>query len=330
MITLSVIIPTRNRADTLQATLYSIENQSLDQSFFEVIVCDNDSTDKTSVISKSFANKFNNFQYVKTIEPGLHVGRNEGFQMAKGDILVYVDDDIEAFPEWLETINDVFQDQNVMLVGGKNLPKWEVTPPMWALDMWKPNKCGERINGWFSIIDLGENMKEVDPNFVWGCNYSVRKKIITTTKGFHPDGMPQELIEYRGDGETAISEYIKKQGYKAIYHPGASVYHLVSEKRLTLEYLYMRGFNQGVSNSYAKTRNPLTSHIYKDFSLLIMIKQLIRHIINASKFDFKKHQRTSNAFEKINKGVKDGYNYHQLRLKENVSLYNWVIKDNYL
>jgi len=331
MIELSVIIPTRNRAETLRATLHSIENQTLGQSLFEVIVCDNNSTDTTSVVSKTFENKFKNFQYIKTVELGLHVGRNKGFQMANGNVLVYADDDIEAFPEWLKTIYEVFQDKKVMLVGGKNLPKWEDTPPAWALDMWKPNKSGERINGWFSIIDLGENMKEIDPCLVWGCNFSVRKEIITATKGFNPDGMPQELIEFRGSGETAVSEYIKEQGYKAIYHPGASVYHLVSEKRLTLECLYQRGFNQGVSNSYAVLRNPTPKKLRRDFSFTIYVKKNIILFLKKVKFLFTKPEKTLKERNDIMaKGLRDGFAFHQKQIKKNPNLYNWVIKDNYL
>jgi len=120
MIQLSVIIPTRNRADLLLKTISSIEKQTFVQDLFEVIVCDNNSTDNTAQVANSFQNKFQNFKYIKTINPGLHVGRNKGFQEAKGDILVYADDDIEAFPKWLETIYEVFQNQEVMLVGGKN------------------------------------------------------------------------------------------------------------------------------------------------------------------------------------------------------------------
>ena len=128
MIQLSVIIPTRNRAETLFTTLVSIENQTLDQSLFEVIVCDNNSTDNTSDIAHSFADKFQHFKYIKTLEPGLHVGRNKGFQEAKGDILVFIDDDIEAFPEWLFSVNEAFKDEDIVLVGGRNLPKWEIPP----------------------------------------------------------------------------------------------------------------------------------------------------------------------------------------------------------
>jgi hypothetical protein len=65
----------------------------------------------------------------------------------------------------------------------------------------------------------------------------------------------QEMIMYRGDGETYISDFIRKNGLKAIYNPKASVYHFVPTKRMTIDYFCKRSFNQGISNSYSEIRS---------------------------------------------------------------------------
>lgn len=325
MIKLTVIIPTRNRARTLSKLLESIQKQTLDQSLFEVIVCDNSSTDKTATIARSFANKFKNFKYIKTLEVGLHVGRNRGFQEARGDILVYTDDDTEAFPEWLHTINEAFRDKNVVLVGGKSLPKWEIDPPKWAWEMWKLNKNSDRVLSAFSIIDLGDEIKEIDPYYVFGCNFSVRKKVIFETQGFHPDGMPQEMIQYRGDGENAISEYIKQKRYISLYHPKASVYHLVSKERLTIRYLWRRGFNQGVSDSYTTIRKQKSTNKFRKSNLLL--KNILRYLLKSLK---SKHTENGKYRRALSEGYEAGYNFHQQKVKEDARLEAWVVKENYL
>lgn len=328
MIELSVIIPTRNRAKNLFNTLLSIEKQSLDQVLFEVIVCDNNSTDNTETVSNYFANRFLNFRYVKNFKPGLHVGRNKGFQEAKGDVLVYADDDIEAFPDWLQTINEVFRDDEVMLVGGKNLPKWETSPPKWALKMWSPRKDGHRILESYSIIDLGNEIKEIDPYLVFGCNFSIRKAIIDKTKGFHPDGMPHEIIEYRGDGESAISRYIKSNKLKTIYHPKASVYHLVSTDRLTIDYLRRRAFNQGVSDSYASIRNSKLNLPKKNISIKSIFKKVSDFLL---KFFKNNLNILMNPVDKaMSEGYKEGFAFHRYKVEECHELKSWVMKDNYL
>ena len=136
MIKLSVIIPTMNRANVLERALQSIVKQSLSNQAYEVIVVDNGSTDDTKAIVNNFDEHIENLVYIYDENPGLHVGRHRGLLAAKADILVYADDDIEALPTWLEGILESFENQSVVLVGGKNIPNFESTPPDWILEMW--------------------------------------------------------------------------------------------------------------------------------------------------------------------------------------------------
>ncbi len=98
--------------------------------------------------------------------------------------MVYADDDIEAFPTWLEGIAQSFQRSDVALVGGKNLPKFETSPPAWILKLWETNRHGYKQCGALSILDLGDKEKEITPLLVYGCNYSVRKVCINSSWRF--------------------------------------------------------------------------------------------------------------------------------------------------
>jgi glycosyltransferase involved in cell wall biosynthesis len=251
---LSVIIPTRNRAGLLEKTLNSVISQTFPRSDFEVIIVDNGSTDNTKIVAENYKGQIKNIFYFYEESPGLHIGRHKGLKESKSDILVYADDDIEAFPAWLEGIWESFQDENVVLVGGKNLPLWETEPPYWIYEMWmNTNEYGHAL-AYLSVLDFGDNVMEIDPNYIWGCNFSVRKQIVLDANGFHPDGFPQYMIKYRGDGETYISQYVKRNNYKSIYNPKASVYHFVPKNRLTIDYFCKRAFNQGISDSFADSR----------------------------------------------------------------------------
>jgi glycosyltransferase involved in cell wall biosynthesis len=251
---LSVIIPTRNRFNLLDKVLNSIKNQNFDQDDFEVLVIDNGSTDNTKPVIESYNKSIRNLLYFYDDRPGLHIGRHIGLKEAKAEILVYADDDIEAFPTWLEGIWESFQDEQVVLVGGKNFPRWEEDPPYWIYEMWmSTTEYGHEL-GYLSILDFGDNIMEIDPYYVWGCNFSIRKDILLAAGGFHPDAFPQELIKYRGDGESHISKFIKENRYKAVYNPKASVYHFIAKSRMTHDYFCKRAFNQGISGSFAKIR----------------------------------------------------------------------------
>src|SRR4030042_3888930 len=126
---LSVIIPTRNRAHHLVGVLSSLRAQTYEAECFEVLLVDNGSTDNTREVCESYRTLLPNFQYLYDSQAGLHVGRHLGMKRAKADTLVYTDDDIEAFPTWLEGVAEAFCNKQVVLVGGKNLPKFQLEPP---------------------------------------------------------------------------------------------------------------------------------------------------------------------------------------------------------
>lgn len=83
----SVIVPTKNNAQTLEACLKSIENQSYEH--VELIVIDNYSTDSTKAIAKQYTkNVFNQ-------GPERSAQRNYGAKKATGKYVVFIDSDME-------------------------------------------------------------------------------------------------------------------------------------------------------------------------------------------------------------------------------------------
>jgi len=88
----SIIIPTRNSAHILSVALSGIKAQNYPKDKLETIVVDNESTDDTRKIAKSFAAKV----YTLRGKPPLVCQqRNKGAQMAKGDYLLFLDHDME-------------------------------------------------------------------------------------------------------------------------------------------------------------------------------------------------------------------------------------------
>lgn len=339
VIEISVIVPTRNRAALLDRTINSLLSQSLSKEKFEVLVVDNGSTDDTKAVCNKYAALLN-LKYIYAPKPGLHEGRHAGFKAASSDYLTFCDDDIEAFPSWLETIVNVFNtNKAVALVGGKNYPKYESAPPDWIIQEWtRGNEYGKILSA-LSILDFGEEIKEISPGYVFGCNFSIRKSVLQQCEGFHPDGMPFELIRFRGDGETYVSKYIHDSGMKALYHPGASVYHFVSSDRMTEAYFKKRYYIQGVSDAYTFLRNQ-TNEV-KSFvnaedtnrSLKSMIPPAVKRIIKKILFIQPPQNKVSiiSEFDKQKReSHKEGYNYLIQCYQTDTEVKEWVHKKNYL
>lgn len=120
LLTLSIVIPVYNEQRYLAACLESIKNQSLKPN--EVIVVNNNSTDKSVQIARRFS-------FVKIInEPkqGVPFARSRGFDIAKGDIIARIDADSCLPTDWLKRVAQKFADPAVAAVtgpaGGYDMP----------------------------------------------------------------------------------------------------------------------------------------------------------------------------------------------------------------
>lgn len=252
----SIIIPTKNRQKSLIDTLNSLKESYCGQSI-EVLVIDNGSTDKTRDAVQEYISTapFPCFYHFAPC-PGLHVGRNLGIELARGGVLAYLDDDVFVSPRWLDSVIRNFSDQpNLALLGGPCLPRWEGRIPSWV-DSFR-SSCGDYgwILGALSLVHYSKTHCEVPGDYVFGCNYCIRKDIALSAGGFHPDGVPSPLLKYRGDGETGMGRWIANQGFRICYDPQLMIEHRVPENRLTYAYFLGIYKRNGISDGYALARS---------------------------------------------------------------------------
>ena len=244
----SVIVPSYQRAQFLKDTVASLQKQTLTQGF-EILVVDNAPSDELHEYVQLLAEaNAPLIRYIPEPRTGLHHARHAGAHAARGEILVYVDDDVLAPPGWLEAICAPYSDSKVACVGGKTVAKWETEPPEWIKPL---------VGGHLSILDMGEETRELAPGeYVYGCNFSVRKRVLYEVGGFNPDAFgDRKLIWQRGDGECGLIDKVFAAGYKVVYEPRAWLYHRIPQSRMTPEYFSRRMFIQGISSGYVKFRS---------------------------------------------------------------------------
>ncbi len=325
----SIIIPTINRASYLKDTLTSVIQQSFPHDQYEILVIDNGSNDNTRQVTEEFINTYpgNNIHYLYEPEPGLLSGRHRGAKEANGDILTFVDDDIKTDSGWLAAIVEAFQDPSVHLVGGPCLPDYESNPPPWLESYWEQNEYG-RLCGWLSLLDFGEELKKVDPIYIWGLNYSIRRKTLFEAGGFHPDTMPKHLQRFQGDGETGLSIKIKERGLTAVYHPKALVWHKVTAERMTIDYFEKRAYFQAVANSFTQIRRegkcesqPKKQNRLTWLTPVLMLRFVLRRISHHKPYEGIR-RRTDRAYN-------TGIAFHQKEVANDPELLRWVLKEDY-
>ena len=327
----SIVIPTFNGEKNLSATVKSLIGQNYPKADFEILIIDNASTDKTKDISSKLIKQYpqHNIRYIFEPIPGLLSGRHRGAQEAKAEILTYIDDDITADKGWLEAIMRSFSKTTTLIVGGRNLPEYEVQPPVWIEDFWRETPYGGRFLGHLSLLDYGKNSISISPLHVWGLNLSIRKSTLKEIGGFNPDTYPKYLQKYQGDGETGLALKLIKKNIIAEYQPDALVYHRIPQTRLTLEFFKKRSYFQGVSDSYTHYRDKF---LYgKEINSKSDLYKIAQKIYKFTKSFFNKTEsgRSIKIRALLRKSYSIGYKFHQKQLKKDPKLIQWISKDTY-
>jgi len=113
----SVIIPTYNRKDILCLTLLGIIQQDYPKDKYEIIVVDDGSDDGTNKLVKGFIKKYNFIKYIYQDKEGYRVAlaRNLGGKQAKGEILIFLDNDIVALPNLISNYVKTIRDYDIVL-----------------------------------------------------------------------------------------------------------------------------------------------------------------------------------------------------------------------
>jgi glycosyltransferase involved in cell wall biosynthesis len=141
-IKVTVAIPTYNRADFLRQTLAGVVAQHFPREHFEVLVIDNNSRDHTRAVVAEFAAARPAPRYLHEPQQGLDHARNRAIAEARGEIIVFGDDDILVQPDWLAQMAvPLLADagaRRIGAVGGEVIPVFPDGLPEWVREWHAP------------------------------------------------------------------------------------------------------------------------------------------------------------------------------------------------
>ena len=100
---LSVVIPTSNNGSRVAATLRYLFRQTVPPARYEIVVVDNGSTDDTEEILTGLQREAVNLRWIKEPRPGRAHARNRGISESLGELVLFLDDDIEVEANHLES-----------------------------------------------------------------------------------------------------------------------------------------------------------------------------------------------------------------------------------
>jgi GT2 family glycosyltransferase len=202
----SIVVPTRGRPAYLQVALASIVVQA-SAAGAEVLVIDDEgrAPERRAQVERFGAS------YEPHERPlGLNVARNTGVERSHGDLVVFIDDDVEAEPGWLGALLEAAaENPDVDVFAGAIKPRLEGSAA--------PRGCG-REGPPITALDLGPNDTETE--YAWGANMAIRRS------AFRRVG-PFDVSLQDGGDEQEWQERLRatEPGTKVLYVAGAVVDH---------------------------------------------------------------------------------------------------------
>ena len=235
----SVIIPTHNPdLDYLKLCLTSLPD-------CEIILVEN--PEETSRVSEFLLSLSEKRVIHLTSDIGANKARNTGARAARGDVLIFIDDDIVVQPNFVETHIAAHLIYKPGVVGGPVELEYELSRPTWMT---------KDFEGYLARVDFEHTRGMAYEVFkAWplhvpivSANMSIRKDVFNDLGGFdESQGYSGRSLLAANDELRLVTEAAEKcvPGVIMINNP---VRHLIPTQRCTVDYLTRRAYGQGVAD----------------------------------------------------------------------------------
>jgi glycosyltransferase involved in cell wall biosynthesis len=242
---ITVAICTWNRADFLAETLEGLLHLDLPKELdWELIIVNNNCTDHTDKIIDKFRSKLP-LKSVFEVVPGLSNARNRAVHEARGDYIIWTDDDVTVEVKWIRAyLNSIIAHRESVVFGGLIIPDFQGNTPKWIcnnLDI---------IGDAYARRELGQREFKLDPlegAIPYGANFCIKTNVQKRFL-FDPDYgfVAGKLV---GGEETQVIRKILQTGEEGWWVPDAVVHHRIEYFRQSERYLYRYFRSQGSRTS---------------------------------------------------------------------------------
>ncbi|MBV9760467.1 MAG: glycosyltransferase family 2 protein [Acidobacteriaceae bacterium] len=239
---------TYNRCDLLDQDIAALLNQQAEGIEYEVILVDNNSTDKTAEKIAEYTRRDERIRYIFEGRQGVAYGRNAGIAAAHADLIAFCDDDVYVAPDWLRKMKQALDGHpDAEFVGGKVVPVWREAPPEWLTTTMGP----------LALQDYGDRPMRVSMEnarcLVSAC-LGVRRRALERA-GLFPLGT-QRVKDSVGSSEDYEWELeVWKYGGYGVYVPDIVCYCEVPPSRLKKGYHRRWHLGHGKFNALARRRD---------------------------------------------------------------------------
>lgn len=249
---ISVAICTWNRCEMLGRTLEQMTRLVIPAGVeWELLVINNACTDATDHVAAAFADRLP-LRLLHQPTPGKSHALNLAADQARGEYILWTDDDVLVSEGWIAAYHDAFvQWPDAAVFGGTIEPWFDGNPPVW-LEQILP-----RVGNAYAIRSLGAEAIPLESPEVmpFGANMAVRT-VDQRRFRYDPDIGPRPGSGLRGE-ETQLVNQMLGAGLQGWWVPQARVRHWIPKHRQTTQHLrdYYGGWGE-----YLVWSDPVHTH----------------------------------------------------------------------
>jgi glycosyltransferase involved in cell wall biosynthesis len=294
---LTVAIPTYNGASRLPEVLNALQSQVGTENLrWEVIIVDNNSTDNTAEVVRSYQaarSPFFQLRYVLETQQGAAFARLKAVKEARGNAIGFLDDDTIPASDWVAAAC-AFAEKHPKAgaFGSQVHGDYEVEPP----------ENFEKIASFFAITERGDLPHLYDPKLKIlppSAGLVVRRQAWLENVPERPFLMGRSNRSILNSEDLEVVLYIQNAGWEIWYNSKMHLYHKIPKQRLEKEYLLYLIRSTGLARHHIRMlrlkpwQRPilfpvgLARDIVKAIAYFLKHhKQLKKDIVTACEFEF--------------------------------------------
>ncbi len=249
---ITIAIPTFNRAESLAETLRSLRHVRLPRGVrIGMVVVDNASTDHThDVVSAAAVNAPYSLRYVREHRQGLSFARNRAVRETQDEHVVFFDDDVEVSPDWLTGYVEAVSAHRADCVVGPVFPRFGEPLPQYAT-----RYVLSLVGSDYSRKGVASQvLPSTVAHQVPGCNFGFRRVAAIELDGFD-ESLGRSGGALLSGEDTDFGVMLSKRGKTVVYEPRCWINHLIQASKLQKVNLRRRAEGLGASRARLRLKH---------------------------------------------------------------------------
>jgi glycosyltransferase involved in cell wall biosynthesis len=231
---ITVGICTFNRAESLRETLDSLCAMRVPSDLaWEIVIVNNNCTDSTDDLISQYIDRLPVRREFESV-PGKSNALNRVIDVAKGEYIVWTDDDVLVDSGWLTAYAEAFRHwPGAAVFGGRIVPRYETPVAKWVAE------SEAELGGPYAIRDFGDHPYPLsatdEDHFPYGANWAVRA-VEQRAFRYNPELGPI-ANKIRVQEDTDVIRRLLQSGATGYWIPNAIVHHRIGRHRQTIRYI---------------------------------------------------------------------------------------------